>query len=231
MQMTNVKQRALKSSRTFKSLGIWLMLLFSLCVGETFISCENEHCDEPMYSSMGISCFSEINPTDKYTFLALSLLPMGADTIYTGLENGVFYLPLNPSATETKYVWCMIPRIYEYVGVSLDTVWQDSVAVDIKYCMDGKSVSLKKKERDLFYFSDSTMLYFYAGGFVRPMIDTLTISYDPIHEFVSGECGYRTIYELKNVAFSKGTGDLLIENDRVTNKFKENHVNIYMSVY
>ncbi|MBP5456332.1 MAG: hypothetical protein J6Y37_07510 [Paludibacteraceae bacterium] len=231
MRTTNVKQRALKSFGTFRGLGAGLMLLFSLCAGGTFVSCENEHCDEPMYSSMGVSCLSEINPTEKYSLLGLSLLPIGADTIYAGLENGLFYLPLNPSASDTKFIWSMIPRGYENVGVSLDTVWQDGVAVDVKYCMDGKSVSLLKKERDLFLFSDSTMLYFYAGGFVRPMIDTLTISYDPIHEFVSGECGYRTIYELKNVAFSKGVGDLLIDNDRVTNKYKENHVNIYMSVY
>ncbi|MCQ2216910.1 MAG: DUF6452 family protein [Paludibacteraceae bacterium] len=225
MQNANMKHRVQKGWRAL------LLLTFSLCVGCGFLSCDNQHCDEPMYSPIGISCLSELNPSEKYSLLRLSLLPVGADTLLTNVESGQFYLPLNPTSAETKYVWCMLPKEYETVEVSMDTVWQDSLISEVKFNIEGESLSLKKVQNDLLLFADNSMLYYYNGVFAKPMTDTLNISYEAIHEFVSGECGYRTAYELKSVDFTHGVGEVFIESNMVTNKYKENHVNIYMSLY
>lgn len=211
--------------------GMIFLLPLMLWVSSLLASCDNQHCDEPMYSPIGISCLSEIDPTEKYSLLRLSLLPEGSDSVYANVESGQFYLPLNPAASETKYVWCMLPREHDGVEVSMDTVWQDSLISDVKYNVDGTLLDLKQRSGDLLIFSDSTLLYYYDGGFAKPMIDTLKITYNPVHEFVSGECGYRTSYDLKSVDFVRGVGEVIVQKNKVTNKYRDNHVNIYMSNY
>lgn len=212
-------------------IGALLLGASFLFAGSVLTSCDNQHCDEPMYSPIGISCRSEMDRLSKYTLLRLSLVPLGTDTILTDIGSEQFYLPLNPSTTQTKYVWCMLPREYDAVEVSTDTVWQDDEILEVKYNIGGESLSLLKAQADLLLFSDSSLYYNYGGVLAKPIVDTLNISYEAIHEFVSGECGYRTAYELKSVDFTHGVGEVVVERDLVTNKYKENHVNIYMSIY
>lgn len=210
----------------------WRLLFLSILLWMgSLSSCDNQHCDEPMYCPIGISCLSELNPSEKCSLTRLSLLPVGSDTVYANVESGQFYLPLDPASSATQYVWCMLPREYERVEVSTDTLWQDGSISEVVFHIGGDSLILNRVVGELCLFSDGSLLYYYDGGFAKPVVDTLKITYDPIHEFISGECGYRTSYDLKSVDFVRGAGEVVVQGNRVSNKYKENHVNIYMSNY
>lgn len=212
----------------------WKFFVLSLGVAFAFVSCDNEHCDDSMYCPMEISFYSQMDTSEKIAPPLLLMKGIGSDSIMNFSGKQQIYFPLNPNKETSQFVFLMEPysENIKYVTVKTDTLRSEDEILSIKYYLNDEEIFIKNKIGKAYMFSNDTICLFQDGNFYKPLLDTLNITSDLCHHFLSSECGYLTTFSLKKLKFSqRGVGFILIKNNSVTNKYNDRHVNIYLENY
>lgn len=203
-------------------------ILVALLSTLSFWGCNNDHCDDSVYAPMRISLYKEFDTTNVSSPI-MTISNEDKDIFISCMgENTIFPLMLDPASDSAKYVFYRLGSYYSQI--EYDTVFNEEGAIaEVHEKLNGENVERVPLVND-FCLIDGNVYFFENGpsNLYQTIVDTLTIKYKSKQVFLSAECGYVSMFELKRVKFSLGTiGEAEIIKQDVTNKYNERHVNIY----
>lgn len=193
------------------------------------VSCDNEHCDEVMYTPLRIDLYGDMDTLKKATPFSLLMMGIGTDSILDFSYQSQITLPLNSGSNTSRFAMALTDGSCEISAMKLIN---GNKFVDFA---SGDTVIFQKKIENFYIENDfysakykldeSDSIYY----FLKPAYDTLLILYHNQYEFVSAECGCLTSQLLFNIKFENdGFGIITLLNPMINNKNNEANAKIFL---
>jgi len=221
---------------------VLVTFLTLLCIS----SCNNNHCDDPMYTPFVVSFYSELDTTVQIS--PRFLIVEGVDAPYymdvSGKNSMELFLKKFDESSSFAFSFAndysaidtliFVAKISNFDSPCVNS--EDSVLVYRKndniffLCNHTNSLLILYNEQpEISFFrnvSEDTLFVF------KPTRDILSVKHTNTQEFISAECGCLTTFYINEIRHTNNNiTDVSITKRTVTSNYNEKHVKIFFENY